>query len=190
MATLHLGNFDLVGQVLAARGYRLTVPVETMQPRELFDFLVAQRTSKGIRVVPVEHAARHMVRALKAHEVIGVACDRHIAGRTARVPMFGVPASLPLGPISLARRTGAPMLLGVGTRTGPGRFDGYIRPIPLSFGPDPDLDDQMNLRRLAAVMEEMIRLFPEQWLAFTPFWTDESAENGTDTMRHQSRAAV
>ena len=56
LAVLHLGNFDLVGQALAARGYRVTVPVERIRPEVLFDMLTNQRRKHGIRLVPAENA--------------------------------------------------------------------------------------------------------------------------------------
>jgi KDO2-lipid IV(A) lauroyltransferase len=189
LVTLHLGNFDLVGQVLAAHGYRLTVPVERMQPQALFDFLVQQRTRNGISLVPVEHASRDLVRALRVGDIVGLAGDRNISGKAALVSVFGRPASLPLGPVSLARRTGCPLLFAVGVRESPGRFRGIVRAVPVASTGDHAADDARNLAAFAGLMEETIAQFPDQWLAFTPFWKPQEHDN-TATMEHQKRAAI
>jgi lauroyl/myristoyl acyltransferase len=190
LVTLHLGNFDLVGQVLAAHGYRLTVPVERMQPVRLFDFLVKQRARNGIHVVPVEHASRELVRALHTGEMVGLAGDRSVAGKTARVPVFGKPAELPIGPVSLARRSRCPLLFAVGIRERPGEFRGIIKSVPIVDSGDASGDDLRNLKEFVTLMEETVRQFPGQWLAFRPFWDSDISENSAATMGHQKRAAV
>ncbi|HEX6509502.1 MAG TPA: hypothetical protein VF221_17880 [Chloroflexota bacterium] len=189
LVTLHLGNYDLVGQVLVARGYQLTVAVEHMEPARLFDFLMSQRTSKGINAVPIEHAPRELIRALRAGEIVGLAGDRNIVGRVLSVQMFGRQADLPLGPVSLARHTGANVLLGVGIRTRSGGFQGKVRRIPLVHTDDAEADDARNLSTLAAEMENLIGCFPDQWLAFRPFWANHGA-SATATMRQQNRAIL
>jgi lauroyl/myristoyl acyltransferase len=190
LVTIHLGNFDLVGQVLAAQGYRLTVPVERMQPHALFDFLVQQRTRNGITVVPVEHASRGLIRALRAGEMVGLAGDRNFAGKTVNVPVFGSPASLPVGPVSLARRTGCPLLFAVGVRESPGRFQAIVRSVPVTYSGNAASDDAHNLAAFVGIMEEIVAQFPEQWLAFRPFWKIDTGQNTAATMGHQKRAAV
>ena len=190
LVTLHLGNFDLVGQVLSKHGFRLTVPVESMRPRALFNFLVQQRTRNGITIVPVEHASRDLIRALRAGELVGLAGDRNIAGRTAPVSVFGRTASLPTGPVSLARRTKSPLLLAVGVRERPGRFLGLVRAVPMTYTGDASADDARNLSEFAGMMEQIVTQFPGQWLAFRPFWDRVEGENGAVTMDHHRRAAV
>jgi KDO2-lipid IV(A) lauroyltransferase len=190
LVTLHLGNFDFVGQVLLARGYRLTVPVERMQPHALFDFLVEQRATNGINIVPVEHAPRDLIRALRSGELVGLAGDRNIAGKTMTLPVFGIPASLPIGPVSLARRTGCPLVLAVGIREGPGRFRGMMLAVPMTFSGDAAFDDAHNLAAFVERMEQIVARFPEQWLLFRRFWQIDAGENTAATMGHQKRAAV
>lgn len=190
LVTLHLGNFDLVGQVLAASGYRLTVPVERMEPQALFDFLVELRAGYGITIVPVEHAARSLVRALRAGDLAGLAGDRSFAGSTLEVPVFGRLAPLPTGPVSLARRTHSPLLLAVGIRESPGRFRGVVREVEMTYSEDGAEDDARNLATFAGMMEQIVTEHPEQWLAFRPFWSVGGGENTAATMGHQKWAAV
>jgi KDO2-lipid IV(A) lauroyltransferase len=189
LVTLHLGNFDLVGQVLAARGYSLTVPVERIRPARLFSLLTEERRSRGINVVPLEEAPRAMVRALRAGELVGIAGDRGAAGKTVEVEFFGMPAHLPKAAVSLARLTRAPLLVGVGLRSPHGGYRGYVSDeIPMARTENAAEDDRNNTQRVARVLEDVIARNPGQWLMFTPLW--RPANGGAATMKHASEAAV
>lgn len=187
MAVLHLGNIDMVGQVLAARGWRVTVPVEHMRPQALFDFLQARRRSKGMNMVPVERASREMLLALRRGEIVAIAADRNLAGRGIQVTFFGRPALIPRGPAALVRHTGAAMVLGFGIRLTTNRFHGYVVPI----GESTEVRGEAGLAQdLAATMERFIRQYPDQWLMFTPFWPGSAGENPPATIEHSTGAAV
>lgn len=173
LVTAHLGNFDLVGQILMARGYHLTIPVERMQPPALFDLLTSERRSKGINIVPLDEAPRALLRAVKGGEIVGLAGDRNLAGRTVEVEFFGRLTRLPAGPASLARRTGAPMMAGLGIRMPGGRFKGLLSEVveaPRSA--DAAADVQQATQHIARLLEDCIRQYPGQWLVFSPIWPD------------------
>jgi lauroyl/myristoyl acyltransferase len=192
LLTMHLGNYDLVGQYLMAKGYRLTIPVERMVPPRLFDYLCRLRGANGINLVPLDRAPREMIRALRKGELVGVAGDRMVGdagGMT--VEFFGRPAVLPHGPVSLARRTGAPLLIGVGIRQGLDRFVGHVvGPIPMTKTADAHADDRENLRRVTREMERLVEQYPGQWLQFSPLWRDGGAVTVVDTISHHTEAAV
>jgi lauroyl/myristoyl acyltransferase len=188
---MHLGNFDLVGQTVAAHGEHLTIPVERMRPQALFDFLLQARTSKGVNAVPVDRAPRELLRALRRGEMVAVAGDRNAGGRGIRVPFFGAEATLPRGPVTLARHSGAPLLVGAGIRRGTGRYQGLVTPpLPLQRTADSEADDRENARRVAAAMESFISRFPEQWLVFAPVWEDGGDGKGPATIGNQMEAVV
>ncbi|HZU14117.1 MAG TPA: hypothetical protein VFB58_14850 [Chloroflexota bacterium] len=179
LVPLHLGNYELVGQILIARGYRLTIPVERLRPARLFTFLMSIRTGKGFRAVPVDHAPRELVKALRAGEIVGIMGDRVSRGKGIRVIMFGRETALPRSAVSLARRTGAPLHVAFGARSGDG-FVGHISdPVPMARSADPQADDRENAQRLADAMQPYIAAFPDQWLAFTPLWAMRPEEAAT-----------
>jgi KDO2-lipid IV(A) lauroyltransferase len=192
LVTCHLGNFDLVGQYLMAKGYRLTIPVERMEPKELFDYLVSLRASNGINIVPLDRAPREMVRALRAGELVGVAGDRTVGGiGGTRTTFFGRTAILPHGPVSLARRTGSPLLLAVGIRRRDEGFLGHVSgPIPMVKTSDSEADDRENMARLVTEMERIIAEYPGQWLQFSPLWGANDASGEAATMNHHTEATV
>lgn len=191
LLTVHLGNFDLVGQVIAGHGLSLTVPVERIQPAQLFDFLLARRASKGIHLVPVELAPRAMIAALRRGEIVGIAADRVVTGKTIKVQFFGRPTPFPRGIASLARHTGAPVLVGIGLRRPGGRFEGFVSG-PVRLGSEaPVLQDEAAiLQQIAAAAEECIREAPDQWMAFTPIWPENLGGMVPATIDQHIEAAV
>jgi KDO2-lipid IV(A) lauroyltransferase len=189
--TMHLGNFDLVGQYVAARGYAMTIPVEQMQPARLFRYLVQLRASRGINVVPVEKVPLQVMRALRRGDIVGLAGDRDFSGGGVEVDFFGRPALLPGGPARLARRAGAPLLIGVGVRKPAGRYQAYVTErIALQHTEEEATDERENTARIARALEPFVRRFPDQWLAFSPIWPEGAPTDRTGTIERQEQAAV
>jgi lauroyl/myristoyl acyltransferase len=170
IVTLHLGNYDLVGQLIALRGYALTVPIEHMRPPALYEFLTKERRSQGINAVPVERAARALVRALRNREIVAIAGDKIIAGRHVEVEMCGRVARLPRSPVALARRTGANVIVACGVRAEAGYVGIVTPPVPMQRTANPDADDRENAQRLARVLEIIVRRYPDQWMLFDNLW--------------------
>jgi lauroyl/myristoyl acyltransferase len=191
LVSAHLGNFDFVGQIVVAHGYKMTIPVERMKPERLFRFLVAQRASRGINIVPLERGPRELMRAVRAGDIAGLTADRVVAGRGVRVEFFGRQASMPRGPASLARHTGAPLLVGIAVRGERGRFRGIILPeVEMQRTLDPEADEQENTRRIVATLERFIRQYPDQWTAFSAIWTRDQEQESPATIGQQNEAAV
>jgi KDO2-lipid IV(A) lauroyltransferase len=188
LSTLHLGNYDLVGQLIALRGYKLTVPVERMRPPALYDFLTRERRSQGINAVPVEQAPRALLRAVRSGEIAAIAGDKATAGRRVEVSLFGRPALLPVGPVSLARRTEAPLLVACGVRWGSGYRGVVSEPVTIQRTDDAGADDRANAQRLADVFEGIVRRFPEQWMMFDNLWAEGT--KSAATMMQTEKATV
>jgi KDO2-lipid IV(A) lauroyltransferase len=179
MAMFHVGNYDLVGQAIAARGISLSVPVERIQPEKLYRFLVDCRSARGVQLLPVEHATRPLLAALRRGEVVGIAADRLTSGKGAEVDFFSRRCEFPRGPAALARRSGAVLLVGVGIRR-PGRaFSGHVVPVDVPRTGDALADEVGTTQNLAYIAESFIRAHPGQWLAFSPVCPAPGRTNGT-----------
>lgn len=175
LATPHLGNWDWGGAWFAAQGHRLTAVAEVLEPRELFDWFVAQRRAMGIDIVPLgPEAAGALLRVLRAGEVVTLICDRDIGGGGVEVEFFGEPTTLPAGPATLALRTGA-ALLPVAVYMAPrGGHHGVVLP-PIPTGRTGSFrDDVVRVTQaLAGALEDLIRRAPEQWHLFQPNWPSD-----------------
>jgi KDO2-lipid IV(A) lauroyltransferase len=190
MVTLHLGNFDLVGQLLAMRGLKLTVPVERMHPEALFDLLVRLRGANGINIVPIERAPREMIAALRRGEIVGLAGDRGAGGKTVPVTLFGRQTAIPRGAVALARRARAPLVVAIGVRVSEDSFRGYVTP-PVSLTYKPGEENELrDAQALADAFAPFIERFPDQWLAFTPMWPHSDGGNRAGTIWATNRGGV
>ncbi|MCU1378676.1 MAG: putative acyltransferase [Acidimicrobiales bacterium] len=174
MALPHLGGWDFGGAWLATQGFPITVVVEPLEPRALFEWFADFRRQLGMTVVPLgPDAGSAVLKALRANELVGLLSDRDIGGGGIEVEFFGERTTLPAGPATLALRTGAALLPTTVYFDGKGHH-GVVRP-PL------DLTRQGSLREdvarltqvLAHELEALISHAPEQWHVFQPNWPSD-----------------
>lgn len=172
LATAHFGNFDLVGQVLAGRSFRVTALAEPLRPPRLFELVTSLRNCRGLRFEPVGPAAlRAVLRALRRGEIVGLACDRDLQGNGQIVPFFGEEARLPAGAFFLAIKTGAPIVPAFVVREKNNSFTAFVEePIFLEGSRSEDSLVYNGARLMASLLEKYIGRYPDQWVVFEPIW--------------------
>ena len=112
VAAPHLGGWEWGAMYLAGAGMPVTVAVEPLEPPERFEWFVRFRERLGMQVVAVgPGAAGAILQALRDNHIVCLLSDR-LVGPTAgvEVSFFGAKAKLPAGPVTLAVRSGAPLL--------------------------------------------------------------------------------
>jgi lauroyl/myristoyl acyltransferase len=174
VALPHLGGWDWGGMWLAHTGIPVSVVVEALEPPEVFAWFVAFRRALGMQVIPVgPGAGTASLQALKANQVLCLLCDR-VVGDTpgVEVEFFGEKTLLPAGPVTLALRTGAPILpTAVYFAPGPSGHLAIVRP-PLTLTRQGRLRDDVTrgTQALAGELEILIRRDPTQWHLMQPNW--------------------
>ncbi len=177
LALPHVGNWDLAGAFLAARGHRLVVAAEPIDPPELFEWFVATRRALGMEVVGLgPDAAGALLRELEQGALVCLVCDRDLSGDGVEVELFGAPARVPRGPVLLALRAGVPLLPSAAGFLPNGRQR-------VSIGAPLPLERRGRLRDdLARLTQDLVRHFerriaadPDQWLVMQPVWSDDPA---------------
>ena len=110
-----------------------------------------------------------VVSALKARDggVVALQIDRVPPGMSARaVRLFGRPASIPEGPLRLARLTGAPIVPVFSERTGHRRYAIHIaNSIKVARNAD-DREIDAAAQQLADALEAFVSAHPTQWFPF------------------------
>ncbi|HVV38490.1 MAG TPA: phosphatidylinositol mannoside acyltransferase [Acidimicrobiales bacterium] len=170
----HIGGFDWGGAWFAASGYDATVVAESLEPPELFAFFKTLREGFGLEVVELgEAAGAAILRRLRTNGLVGLVCDRDIAGTGTEVQFFGYPTTIPAGPATLALRTGAAILPCAVYFEDDGMHRGVVRP-PLDVSRTGSLRD--DVQRITQAMtdefENLIRVAPEQWHVLQANWPD------------------
>jgi len=174
-ATLHFGSMAAIGSVMGSRSrVPVTAPMETLGDPELQRVLLRARESVGARIVGLDQARRELRAALARGEAVGLVADRDIAGGGVAVPLFGLPASLPIGPAYLALDAGAPLHVAAVRRVKGGGFRGSLVTLP---HPPADLPRRARIEALlaatAAAFESVVATAPEQWwTVFFPIWAE------------------
>lgn len=179
IAVPHLGNFEPFGHFIESHGIAGVAPVEETEPKELYRFLLERRIAggRGVRLIPLSEAMRPMLAALRAGQVVALAADRDLAGDGMQVDLFGHPTTVPLGPATLALRTGRPLLVARALRVGRDRFSATAWPVEAERSGDRQADAAALTRAMVRRFESVIGETPEQWFgAFQPIWLDQRGE--------------
>lgn len=177
LAVAHLGNWEAAGLKAAALGAPVLAAAEGLPNERLVRWFVAMRAMMGIEVVVVRRNAgvtETLARRLQEGGAVALMCDRDLKGRGIPVSLFGEETTLPAGPLTLACRTGATLLpVGVYFRPGAGHVFHFFP--PLDVPTDGPWEERLSegTRRLAGVLEEMIRRAPEQWHVLQPLWSSD-----------------
>ena len=170
----HFGNPDMATQGLAASGLRVLVLTEPLQPQELSDFTHWLRSHHGHEYRPADFGGvKAAVRQLKRGGMLCILSDRDVGGTGVPMEFCGADASIPLGAVDIAMRTGADLIPAWARRLPGYRFEARIGPpVELVRTGDFDADVRANARRLLAVFERELRADPGQWAVLEPIWDD------------------
>ena len=174
----HFGNPEMATQGLAASGLRVLGLTEPLQPQALSDFMHWLRSHHGHEYRPATFGGiKEAVRRLKRGGILCILSDRDVGGTGVPMEFFGAEASIPLGSVDLAMRTGADLIPAWARRLPGYRFEARIGPpVELVRTGDYDADVRANTRRLLAVFERELRADPGQWAVLEPIWPDGEPE--------------
>lgn len=170
----HIGNSDIGGAILAARGFPAHVIAETLRPPRWNALVQETRRQTGMQVIPAESGAREILRVLRRNEVLAFLVDRptHREGSGVPVRFFGAWTRVPSGAATLALRTGASLIAACVVRAGRGYEVHISPPLQVERSGDPQADIQALTQRVMSALEQFIRHHPDQWFMFRPMWPD------------------
>lgn len=162
----HLGNWELAGAYLAARG----IPIDVIGRRmanPLFDrFVISMREDLGMTPIADADAVRRTPRALREGRAVGFVADQGVLGLASTfVPFFGRPAKTPRGAAVFAIRFGAPVVFVAALRRPDGKYGFVAERVTVPESGDREADTDEIVRRYTAVLERWVRHAPEQY-----FW--------------------
>jgi KDO2-lipid IV(A) lauroyltransferase len=165
--TAHLGNWELAGAALAARGFPIDVVGKGMANRRFEHDLFALRERLGMRVIEMSDAPKGVLRSLGRGRMTALLGDQNAHRYGVFLPFFGRLAATPRGPALFALRTRAPVFVGFALRDADGRGGYTLEAHALEYEVSGDLEQ--DVRRLLAayhaILESAIRAAPEQY-----FW--------------------
>jgi Kdo2-lipid IVA lauroyltransferase/acyltransferase len=164
--TAHFGNWELGSFAHGVYGYPCNFVVRKMDNLLIDKLINRYRCGSGGRAIEKREFARETLRAFKRNEAVGILMDQNmLVEEGAFVDFFGLPASTTTGPARVARRTGAPVILGLVI------WDSKLKKYRLRFDridwikyEDPEKEIEINTGNFTRRIEEYIRRYPDQWL--------------------------
>jgi KDO2-lipid IV(A) lauroyltransferase len=162
----HLGNWELGGSYVAARGISLEAVARRMQ-NPLFDrYLTDTRSRIGMTVIHDADAVRRVPRAIREGHAVAFLVDQGAVGLASTwVPFFGRYAKTPRGPAVFTLRLNATLLFATAVRRANGRFGLHFEEVPVQRTGDLEADVDGIVASYTAALERWVRRFPEQY-----FW--------------------
>ncbi|HVA81675.1 MAG TPA: lysophospholipid acyltransferase family protein [Candidatus Binataceae bacterium] len=163
----HFGNFELIAAAHAMHGYQISLVHHTQSfvPGEAMVTFVRERA--GVELIRKHSAARAVLRALKAGDVVAIPFDQNAKRSEAVfVPFFGELAATTSGLARLAMISGAPVVPAFIVRDPNHRTHRIeiMEQIPVQRTGDTDADVLENTRRFVKAVEDVVRRYPEQFL--------------------------
>lgn len=173
---LHFGSVELPVLFLAFRVGTTVTPMETIDDAGLQTWFERTRGVNGVQLVGLREARRVLQDALRNGTPVGLVGDRDLTGGGVPIPLFGFPATMPMGPAMLAVESGVPVYGMTVRRTGHGRYAGRL--VQVTVPADGSRRERVTatMTGLAAAFEQLIEDAPDQWWAvFFPIWPDLEA---------------
>lgn len=174
--TLHFGNWDLAGALLAQR-WPMTAIADSFGSAAVDRLVMDARRRLGMNIVVAGHTGPEVLRALRRNDVLAVLADVPQAGGGVRVDFFGAPLEMPDGPARIALRVGAPVIVGGVWRTRPAeaRYTAVAEVVRFQPTGDREHDVQALTQATAYALERLVRRAPEQWYVFRGLWLDPAS---------------
>ena len=169
--TGHCGNWEWLAYSVAKLGVPVTVLQRERPEAGLGEFIASIRRGAGIETIDrgTTAAGRELIRAMRKPGVVAFLIDQSIRAESAKVPFFGRPALTPIGPATLAIRTGAAaMAVFIERRADGTQLVRCLAPIETKRDDDPIA----LTARMTEEIEKQIRRVPEQWVWMHDRWRD------------------
>ena len=172
---IHAGNWDLAASECARRYGAFHSAGESVEPAWLGLLTNRVRRGAGTRLYDPMNAARPLLRALRQGDIIGLVADRAVAGPGVDVELCGRSARLPVGPVWLALRNGAPMLPTAIERQPDGTvFVEFLDQVELSDLKPNAEGVAIGVQRMADALTVLIRRAYPSWFALQEVWPVET----------------
>jgi lauroyl/myristoyl acyltransferase len=165
VVSCHMGSYEVVAAIWSSTLTPVSFFAEELEPRALFEWYRDTRARLGISVLPLNVSGlRKVVQALRDNEMVITAIDRDITGTGRKLPFFGRPAPIPMGPAQMALRMGTPLLPVCVYRLPDDSYMAEAAPLVIvERTGDEEADEARVTHDLLRPIEEFIRRHPEQW---------------------------
>ncbi len=171
IVTGHLGNWEVAAAAVSRLG-KLSVIARRLDNSALERELLGLRRRFGTTVIYKKEAARRVLEALRAGEMVAILIDQNVLRREGVfVDFFGRPASTTPALAAFHLRTGSPVVPVFCRPTAAATYRVVIHP-PLDLPSDGPLEaNVLKITQVSTkIIETEVRRTPELWLWFHDRW--------------------
>ena len=171
--TGHFDNFELLAYAHGLLGHPITLVHRPMRNPLVDRAITELRARAGTASLTKKAAAREALRSLHERRIVAIPADQNQTRRYGVfVDLFGRAASTTPGPARLAMLSRAPVFPVFLVREGESdKHRVIVLPeVELVHTGNRAADVVSNTQRCAAVIEEMLRRYPDQWIWFHKRW--------------------
>lgn len=175
--TGHIGNWELAGAYVAARGYPVSAVVKP--PSNPYIAARADRVRRrlGIETIPLPEARVRIPGELARNRVVALVADQGAARSNIWSPFFGRPTRTPVGPGLFAARTGSPVVFGAMIATGGGRYRLFGEIVTEHSSGDAQTLIQTIADDFRRRLETLVRQYPDQYLWTHRLWKHQPPQD-------------
>jgi len=167
VATAHLGNWELSAFTHALMTAPMHIVVRPLDNPKVDTLVERYRGLSGNYIIRKKEAARGILRALKAGDAVGILIDQNTTLEEGTfIDFFGIQTCAGTAFCAFHKHTGAAVVPGFALWEE--REQKYV----LRFYPEVPMtgDVQVDTQRVHAVLEAVIRQYPDQWLWIHRRW--------------------
>jgi KDO2-lipid IV(A) lauroyltransferase len=168
----HLGNWDLLALTLTLKGYSGAVLGRRVYFKKYDNYLLRLRSISGLETIYRDESPKKFLKLLRENRILGMLADQDVDSvGGVFVDFFGKPAYTPIGPVALAKASGAALIPTFIIRGDDDKHTIMIEPpVELVDTGNKEADLVENTRRWSAIVESYIRRYPEQWVWMHRRW--------------------
>jgi len=163
----HIGNLDLGIRALGYAGYPVNAIVQKLELQDADRFIQKPRSDAGVKLIGETEGVLPAFRALKRNEIVALMIDGKVYEKGILVELGNRKILVPGGVAAMSIRSGASILPCCLIRSTDTRFHGIIgKRVEYELTGDLDRDAFEISRRTVRALEQMARIFPDQWYIF------------------------
>ena len=163
----HFGNFELLPSAHALHGHQISLVHHTQRFLAGDALITFVRERAGVEIIRKHAAARPVLKALRANQLVGIPFDQNAKRSEAVfVPFLGELAATTSGLARLVQISGAPVVPVFLVRQPDNRTHHLLigDKVEVQRSDDATADVEENTRRFVEPIEAMVRQYPEQFL--------------------------
>lgn len=174
----HLGSWEYLAFLPYLRKYPCSVIGRPMRNPYVYRWVQELRRITALNHIDKTNAVKEVLRELRANHLVAILIDQWAGTEGLMGRFFGEETSTTSIPVRLSRKTGAALIPAYCLRTGAGRYKISIMPEVAIRGEAENTWEAQTTDALNRLLEEQIRLNPEQWIWTHRRWKGYNAYHG------------